>query len=96
LSTLYHDFTGDLYGTRDAWRKSSSIADFFLVQFRRQEKRFASIVALFLGGLVGGEMYKSSAGMSGALWMGAGLKGAIALTFLIWKKDSEGEEALPR
>ncbi len=95
LSTLYHDFTADLYGTREAWRKSSSFRDFILVQWRRQEKRLASIVALFVGGLVGGQMYKSVAGMAGALWMAAGLKGAISLTFLIWKRDALGDQSLP-
>ena len=96
LSTIYHDFTADLFGTKEAWRKSSSFADFVLVQWKRQEKRFASIVALFIGALVGCEMYKSTAGMSGALWMAAGLKGAISLTFLIWKEDGVEEQTLPR
>ena len=96
LSTLYHDFTADLYGVKEAWRRSSSFADFILVQWRRQEKRLASITALFVGGLVGGEMYKSAAGMGGALWMAAGLKGAVAMSFLIWKKDASEEETLPQ
>ena len=96
LSTLYHDFTADLFGIHDAWRKGLSLLDFILVQWRRQEKRLASIVALFVGGLVGGEMYKSAAGMSGALWMAAWLKGAISLTFLAWKKDDLEDQTLLR
>ena len=87
VSTLYHDFTADLYGIREAWRERASCRDFVLVQWRRQEGRLISIIALFVGALVGGEMYKSAAGMEGALWMAAGLKRAIALTFLVWKKD---------
>ena len=89
LSTLYHDFTADLYGTREAWRKRTSIKDFFLNQWRRQEKRLMSIIALFLGAIIGGEMYKSPAGMAGALWFAAGLKGVICVMFLVWPKQSE-------
>ena len=65
LSTLYHDFTADLYGIAEAWRTSGSIHNFFLEGQRRQARRAASILALFIGGIVGGEMFKSKAGMSG-------------------------------
>lgn len=97
LSTLYHDFTADLYGTRQLWKQSSSLKDFAFVQFRRQAKRFMSIIALFLGAFVGGEMYKSTAvGMAGALWMAAALKLAITLGFMLWRSDKPSEPILPK
>ncbi len=91
LSTLYHDFTADLFGMREAWRNSASLPDFVCTRYRRQEKRLASIIALFTGAVVGSEMFKSNAGMSGALWMAAGLKLTVASVFLVWKKDTSGE-----
>ena len=42
-------------------------------------------------------MYKSSLGMSGALWLAAGLKVGITVMWLCWKKDpsenADDEEA---
>lgn len=32
-------------------------------------------------------MYKSRMGMAGALWLAAGLKGAITVGFTLWKKQ---------
>lgn len=96
LSTLYHDFTADLYGTYDAWQKSTSVFNFLFIQQRRQAKRLLSIVGLFVGGVVGGEMYKSAAGMAGALFMAAALKAAIAISFALWNRDPEDDdEGLP-
>jgi hypothetical protein len=92
LSALYHDFVADLYNLRSTWRSRSSAADFFLQTQRRQGKRLFSIIALFVGGIVGGEMYKSTLGMAGALWLAAGLKLAMAASFLLWWKDSELED----
>ena len=92
LSTLYHDTSADLYSVRDSWRKSSSIWEFFVVHEKRQEKRAACIVALFSGAIIGGFMYKSAAGMGGALWLAAGLKLAIVVSWAFWRKakDSAG------
>lgn len=92
LSTLYHDFTADLLGITKAWENSASISDFVFVQYKRQEKRLASIFALFTGAVVGSEMFKSNAGMSGALWMAAGLKLTVACVFLVWKRDASEEQ----
>jgi uncharacterized membrane protein YoaK (UPF0700 family) len=91
LSALYHDFVADLYNIRSTWKSRSSAADFFLQTQRRQAKRLFSIIALFVGGIVGGEMYKSTLGMAGALWLAAGLKLAIAVSFSLWWKDPELE-----
>jgi uncharacterized membrane protein YoaK (UPF0700 family) len=101
LSTLYHDFTADLYSLRVSWRNRSSLRNFFLGPQRRQATRFASIVSLFVGGIIGGETYKSKAGMAGALWMAAFLKLAVTLAYLFWrqqKSDGESDDgsSLPR
>jgi Protein of unknown function (DUF1275) len=87
LSTLYHDFTAGLYGIANTWRKSGSIRTFFLKGQGQQGRRAASITALFLGGIVGGEMFKSNAGMSGSLFFAAGIKGAICVAFALWKEE---------
>ncbi|RMD40779.1 hypothetical protein DV735_g4322, partial [Chaetothyriales sp. CBS 134920] len=97
LSTLFHDFTADLYEVREAWRKSSSVQDFITVHWRRQEKRLAALVLFLVGAIVGGEMYRSAAGMVGALWLAAGLKATIVLIFLFWRKDDVYvDQGLPR
>ncbi|KIW83936.1 hypothetical protein Z517_03182 [Fonsecaea pedrosoi CBS 271.37] len=101
LSALYHDVCADLYNIRDSWRKSSSLWEFVVSSERKQERRAACIVALFLGGIIGGEMYKSSAGMGGALWLAAGLKLGIFIGWFFWKgqkgddDDCRGDQ-LPR
>ncbi|KIW10619.1 hypothetical protein PV08_11583 [Exophiala spinifera] len=95
LSALYFDFTGDLYSLRSSWTKSTSLWEFLNVHQKRQGQRFLCIVALFVGGLTGGLMYKSQVGMAGALWSAAGLKMLIVVAWMIWpaKKD---ERTLPR
>ncbi|OAP63182.1 hypothetical protein AYL99_02409 [Fonsecaea erecta] len=98
LSALYHDVCADLYTIRDSWRKSSSLWEFFAVSERKQQRRAACIVALFLGGVIGGEMYKSSAGMAGALWLAAGLKFGILFGWFFWKAqkgDDDCDDQLP-
>lgn len=92
LSTLYHDYVADTLTYRQLWRQSSSVSDFLFVQGRRQNKRLASIIALFLGGVVGGEMYKSKAGMAGALWLAAAIKCTVAVVFAFWKKEKSQDE----
>jgi hypothetical protein len=99
LSALYHDVSADLYSIRESWRKSSSVWEFFAVHEKRQEKRAVCIVAFFAGGIVGGEMYKSAAGMGSALWLASGLKFAIVVGWFFWRKDKasgDSSEELPR
>lgn len=92
LSTLYHDYVADTLTYRQLWRQSKGVSDFLFVQGRRQNKRLLSIIALFLGGVVGGEMYKSKVGMAGALWLAAALKGAVCVVFALWKKEKVEED----
>lgn len=94
LSTLFHDFTADLYGIGAAWENSKSLSHFIFVEYRRQEKRLASILALFVGAVCGSEMFKSNAGMAGALWTAVGLKAGVTLMLLLWRKDSSEEQSL--
>jgi hypothetical protein len=97
VSTLYHDFTADIYGVKEAWSQSTSLKNFVLVQWRRQEKRLASIIALFVGAIVGSEVYKSDAGMAGALWLAVALKGSICFMFAFWRKNVRDDApTLPR
>lgn len=96
LSTLYHDYVADTLTYRQLWRQSSSISDFIFVQGRRQNKRLASIIALFIGGVVGGEMYKSKAGMAGALWLAGAIKGTITIVFAFWRKQKNEEDDLEK
>jgi uncharacterized membrane protein YoaK (UPF0700 family) len=93
LSTLYHDFTADLYRVAEAWQASGgSIRGVFCEGQRRQGRRAASVVALFLGGIVGGEMFKSAAGMSGSLFFAAGIKGCVCVVWAMWKGEEVEED----
>lgn len=92
LSTLYHDWTADLLCTRQIWRQSSGVKEFVFVYGRRQNKRLASILALFLGAFVGGEMFKSKIGMAGGLWLAAALKAGIIFAFSLWPKQKPAQE----
>ena len=46
---------------------------------------------LFLGGLVGGFLFRSSAGMVGAIWLAAGLKFLLVLGWVFWKSEKESQ-----
>ena len=92
LSTLYHDWTADLLCTRNLWRQSSGLKEFIFKTGRRQNKRLASIISLFLGALIGGEMYKAKIGMAGGLWLAAALKGGISFAFILWPKQKQTTE----
>lgn len=96
LSTLYCDFVADLYRLPASLRNKTSWYTFFFNDERRQFRRLGSILMLFLGGLVGGFLFKSQAGMVGAIWLAAGLKGTLVLGWVFWKseKKEDGEGAV--
>ncbi|KJR86094.1 uncharacterized protein SPSK_02686 [Sporothrix schenckii 1099-18] len=50
----------------------------------KRNRRIAAAVLTLVGGIAGGWLQRSSAGMPGALWIAAALKVAIAVAWLIW------------
>ena len=60
-----------------------------LSQNVKRNRRFASVVLLLLGGIVGGWLSRSKAGMSAALWLAGAVKFGIAVAWVSWKGKSE-------
>lgn len=52
----------------------------------KRNRRVASVALLLAGGIAGGWLQRSSAGMAGALWIAAGMKLVIALAWMTWKR----------
>lgn len=50
----------------------------------KRNRRIGAAVCIVLGGIVGGFVSKSRAGMSTSLWIGAAVKMAIALSLSLW------------
>lgn len=58
----------------------------------KRNRRVASIVLLVGGGIAGGWMQRSAAGMSAALWLAGGIKFVVGLAWLGWRsRDVEGK-----
>jgi Protein of unknown function (DUF1275) len=95
LSTLYCDFMADLYRLPTSLRNKTSWKTFFRNDERRQFRRLGSILMLFSGGLVGGFMFRSKAGMAGAIWLAAALKGSLVVGWAFWKSEKKLEELQP-
>lgn len=87
LSTLYCDFVADLYRLPSSLRNKTSWYAFFVNDERRQFRRLGSILMLFLGGILGGIIFRSRVGMVGAFWLAAGLKGLLVLGWIFWKPE---------
>ncbi|KAK0748933.1 hypothetical protein B0T18DRAFT_323031 [Schizothecium vesticola] len=51
----------------------------------KRDRRVVAIVMMLGGGVVGGWMQRTGAGMSGALWLAAGIKMGLAGAWLGWK-----------
>jgi uncharacterized membrane protein YoaK (UPF0700 family) len=92
LSTLYCDFMADLYRLPASLRNKASWYTFFVNEERRQFRRLGSILSLFLGGLVGGFMFRNEIGMEGAIWLAAALKGALVLGWVFWRGEKKAQE----
>lgn len=59
----------------------------------KRNRRIAAVVLLFGGGIAGGWLQRSRAGMAGALWIAGAVKLAIAFAWLGWKgKDRKNEK----
>jgi hypothetical protein len=56
----------------------------------KRNRRAASVVTFLLGGIAGGWLSLSDAGMSTALWIGAFVKLSIAIGWALWKGNEPG------
>lgn len=56
---------------------------------RKQWRRFGAILGILAGGICGGWVSRSAAGMAGSLWIAAGLKTGVAFGWLVVR----GEDA---
>jgi hypothetical protein len=51
----------------------------------KRSRRVAAVIAILLGGISGGWISRSSAGMSVSLWIAAAIKISIAVGWALWK-----------
>lgn len=51
----------------------------------KRNRRAAAVVAILVGGIVGGWVSRSRAGLSAGLWIAAAIKMAISLGWTMWK-----------
>jgi Protein of unknown function (DUF1275) len=54
----------------------------------KRNRRVAAVVAILVGGIAGGWLSRSNAGMSSALWIGGTIKIGIAVAWSFWKGKS--------
>jgi hypothetical protein len=54
----------------------------------KRNRRVAAVVAILVGGIAGGWLSRSDAGMSSALWIGGVIKIGIAVAWSFWKGES--------
>ncbi|KAF6833095.1 duf1275 domain protein [Colletotrichum plurivorum] len=66
----------------------------------KRNRRFLAVVLLVLGGIIGGWLQRSRAGMPGALWISGAVKMFIALAWMAWDrkepKDSKLEKGVAK
>ncbi len=51
----------------------------------KRNRRTAAVITFLLGGIAGGWLSRSKAGMASALWLGGSIKIAIAASWSVWK-----------
>ncbi len=51
----------------------------------KRNRRVVAIILLVTGGVAGGWLQRSRAGMSAALWLAGGIKAVIALAWIAWR-----------
>ncbi|KAF4119476.1 Protein of unknown function (DUF1275) [Geosmithia morbida] len=54
----------------------------------KRNRRVLAVILLVAGGILGGWLQRTSAGMPGALWLAAGLKLAMAISWLGWRSET--------
>jgi len=57
----------------------------------KRNRRAAAVITLLVGGICGGWLSRSNAGMSTALWLAGGVKIIIAISWSFWKGKSNLE-----
>lgn len=55
----------------------------------KRNRRAAAVVTLLIGGIVGGWLSRSNAGLSTALWIAGGVKIVISASWSVWKERVE-------
>lgn len=51
----------------------------------KRNRRLGAVLMILLGGIAGGWISRSSAGLSVSLWIAAAIKLGIALSWSVWK-----------
>ncbi|KAK1700804.1 hypothetical protein BDP55DRAFT_625076 [Colletotrichum godetiae] len=62
----------------------------------KRNRRFLAVVLLVLGGIIGGWLQRSGAGMPGALWISGGVKFIIAVAWMGWASNEPVESKLEK
>lgn len=56
---------------------------------KKRNRRASAVVLMLVGGIIGGWLAKSDAGMSTALWIAGAIKFGIATAWLLWKPKQQ-------
>ena len=51
----------------------------------KRNRRVAAVLSILLGGIAGGWISRSAAGLSTSLWIAAAIKMAISISWAVWK-----------
>ncbi|GKT62881.1 DUF1275 domain protein [Colletotrichum tofieldiae] len=62
----------------------------------KRNRRFLAVVLLVLGGIIGGWLQRSQAGMPGALWISGAVKLIIAVAWMGWASNEPVESKLEK
>ncbi|GKT96632.1 DUF1275 domain protein [Colletotrichum tofieldiae] len=62
----------------------------------KRNRRFLAVVLLVLGGIIGGWLQRSQAGMPGALWISGAVKLIIAIAWMGWASNEPVESKLEK
>ena len=79
LTTSYNDLAGDPNVL--AWHNP------------KRNRRAGAIVMLLLGGISGGWLSRVGAGLTLVFWLGAAIKFALGISWLLFRESSEGRNA---
>lgn len=64
-----------------------SDADLFALHNVERNRRVAAPVLLLMGAIFGGLLAKSELGTAGVLWIAAGLKFLVVITWVVWRAE---------